>query len=307
MALNRLAALRAERQTQDPGSRPVSQEQDQGYELPVLGSSSSQANGTGNDFLNEISAIQDLISEFNDNVKKISTLHSRALGVVLEGEGQQTLALLDDQVAKTRDLGNQVKKRIEALKMQPIRHGQESKRDQITVVANQFMTALRSYTEVETDYRQKQRQRIERQVKIVKPDATAEEMKAVVDNAEGGEQIFASALTQTRRYGESRTAHREVQDRHEDIRKIERTLEDVAQLMNDMSVLIAQQDEIIGDIEDQTGQVERDTAKGQQHMDKAVASARSARRKRIIFFWLFILLLCIIGAIVGAVVGTRHS
>ncbi len=42
-------------------------------------------------------------------------------------------------------------------------------------------------------------------------------------------------LSSSTRYGESRTAYREVQDRHNDIQKIERTLEELAQLFNDVS------------------------------------------------------------------------
>lgn len=79
-------------------------------------------------------------------------------------------------------------------------------------------------------------------------------MTAVVDNTDGaGGQIFSQAvrspiptgstklinqrslqLSTSTKYGQSRTAYREVQDRHEDIKKIERTLEELAQLFNDV-------------------------------------------------------------------------
>jgi syntaxin 1B/2/3 len=36
------------------------------------------------------------------------------------------------------------------------------------------------------------------------------------------------------RYGESRRAYREVQERHEDIKRIEQTLGELAQLFNDV-------------------------------------------------------------------------
>lgn len=41
----------------------------------------------------------------------------------------------------------------------------------------------------------------------------------------------------TTRYGESRAAYREVQERHEDIRKIEHTLVELAQMFNDVRTL----------------------------------------------------------------------
>jgi syntaxin 1B/2/3 len=41
------------------------------------------------------------------------------------------------------------------------------------------------------------------------------------------------------RYGESRVAYREVQERHEEIKRIEQTLTELAQLFNDVGCLSA--------------------------------------------------------------------
>jgi len=46
-------------------------------------------------------------------------------------------------------------------------------------------------------------------------------------------------LLNSNRYGESRAAYREVQERHEDIKRIEKTLGELAQLFNDVGVLLA--------------------------------------------------------------------
>lgn len=57
-----------------------------------------------------------------------------------------------------------------------------------------FVDAIQAYQGVEQQYRVKYKQRMERQFKIVKPDATPEEIKAVV-NDEGGGQIFQQAVS----------------------------------------------------------------------------------------------------------------
>ena len=46
--------------------------------------------------------------------------------------------------------------------------------------------------------------------------------------------ILSFQLLNTNRYGESKAAYREVQERHKDIQKIERTLAELAQLFNDV-------------------------------------------------------------------------
>jgi len=131
---------------------------------------------------------------------------------------------------------------------------------------------------VEQQYRQKYRKRIERQFKIVKEDATPEEIQAVLNDDSGG-QIFSQALMNSNRYGESRAAYREVQERHQDVQRIEQTIAELAQLFNDMSIMVEQQSEVIDNIETTAASVEKDLEKGVGHTDKAISSARAARKK----------------------------
>jgi hypothetical protein len=46
--------------------------------------------------------------------------------------------------------------------------------------------------------------------------------------------IICAQLMNSNRYGESRAAYREVQERHEDIKRIEKTIGELAQLFNDV-------------------------------------------------------------------------
>ena len=47
--------------------------------------------------------------------------------------------------------------------------------------------------------------------------------------------VRQTQLMNSNRYGEAKSAYREVQERHEDIKKIEKTLTELAQLFNDVS------------------------------------------------------------------------
>jgi hypothetical protein len=61
-------------------------------------------------------------------------------------------------------------------------------------VKSKFVEAIQQYQSVEQQYRTKYKQRMERQFKIVKPDATPDEIKAVV-NDDGNGQIFQQAVS----------------------------------------------------------------------------------------------------------------
>ena len=69
----------------------------------------------------------------------------------------------------------------------------------------------------------------------MKSDATPEEIRAVVEDPEGGTQIFRNAVAQSGRYGEARLAYREAQDRNAEIKRLEASITQLGQLFNDVS------------------------------------------------------------------------
>jgi len=286
MARDRLAAMRAQQQGGGPGpnnsyptqasgggnsgggyqrrANPYAQQDDRSYEMSDVrdnsaGQYSAPVNGgdSMSAFYAEISSLQDSLRTFNDNVASISDLHSRSLNNTDDAAAQRNAAQLEELVADTSALSATLKRRIKALEKQggSGRDGQIRKQ-QTALVKSKFVEAIQSYQTVEQQYRTKYKQRMERQFKIVKPDATPDEVRAVVNDESGG-QIFSQALMNSNRYGESRAAYREVQERHEDIKRIEQTLGELAQLFNDMSVLVEQQEETIDVIETQAAAVEK--------------------------------------------------
>jgi len=311
MARDRLAAMRAQRQGGPQSSTNAASE----YEMSGLQAQDNITNGgraSSSDgmaqFYNQISSIQDELRRFDANVSRIGDLHSRTLNNTDEALSQQNAAALDELVAETRALCNQIKNQIRDLEKESVPPGQDPRirKNQTSLVRSKFVEALQNYQQVEQQYRSRYRQRVERQFKIVKPDATPEEVAAVIQSDEGaGGQVFAQALTSSTRYGESRAAYREVQERHENIRKIERTLAELAQLFIDMDVLVNQQEDMINAIETSATQVQKDTEAGLGQTEKAVEHARSARRKRWFCFLLFIVVLAAVGIAVGLTVGKK--
>ncbi|KAG8936578.1 Plasma membrane t-SNARE, secretory vesicle fusion [Tulasnella sp. 419] len=317
MARDRLAAMRAQQGNagyQQQYDNPYQQQPEtygdggRGYTGDNYAMNQYGGNGGGNDmsaFYEEISAIQDQLRTFNDNVARIGDLHSRSLNNIDDVAAQNNAAQLDALVEDTRALSGELKRRIKDLERKggSGRDGQIRKQ-QTGLVKSKFVEAIQSYQEVEKNYRTKYKARMERQFKIVKPDATPEEVRAVVNDEQGG-QIFAQALMNSNRYGESKAAYREVQERHQDIKRIEKTLTELAQLFNDMSVLVEQQDDTINTIETHAQQVNVDTEAGLKHTEAAVVSARAARKKRWICFIIILIILIIVGVVVGVVVSNN--
>ena len=79
--------------------------------------------------------IQDDISQFNGNVTRIQELHGRALDAADESTRQREGAVLDDLVAQTRQVSNQLKEKIQSLAAYPVSRPQDQsiRRDQVCV------------------------------------------------------------------------------------------------------------------------------------------------------------------------------
>ncbi|KAN0061940.1 hypothetical protein ACQY0O_005935 [Thecaphora frezii] len=309
---------------QYPNAPPAQQAYDQGqhnagYDAPPPAGGNAyemqnvvteKAGGDMNSFFGDISDIQDTIRMIEDNINKISDLHSKSLNNMDEASAQYAEQQLASVQQETSRLTNGVKNKIKTLESQTKRvppGGDKNVRNtQIGAVKNRFKETIQKYQQVEQNYRQKYRARAERQFKIVKPDATPQEVKAALDDDSNG-QIFSQALLNSNRHGEARGALREVQERHEDIKRIERTITELAQLFNEMSILVDEQDDALNVIQEQGQQVETDMQQGLQHTNKAVDSARKARKKRWICFWLLIIIIIIVAVAIVASICTQKD
>jgi len=322
MARDRLAAMRAQQANVSTNSyptqasseeyrpNPYAQKDSRSYEMADVGNSKTHLASSASPaddmpaFYTEISSIQDSLRRFNDNVAQIGDLHSRSLNNVDDAAAQRNAAQLEELVGETSALSATLKTRIKGLEAQKGsgRDGQ-IRLQQTTLVKSKFVEAIQNYQSVEQQYRTKSKQRMERQFRIVKPDATPEEVKAMVNDEQGG-QIFTQALLNSR-YTDSRAAYREVQERHEDIKRIEKVLTELAALFNEMSLLVEQQNEPIKAIAEDAVRIKDDTEAALQHTDKALISARAARKKRWICFFIILIVLAVVGIIVGVFVSRQ--
>ncbi|GAA5852389.1 hypothetical protein JCM9279_001185 [Rhodotorula babjevae] len=276
---------------------------------PMNGGSGSLIGSDLGPFFAEVESIQDEIKQLQYNINHVSELHSRRLASTDDQTQSATAAQLTQLTNQTTGLTNSIRNRITKLndinKKSPQGDPNFATRKlQIGNLQNGFKRALEEYNLVEKRSREKYRDRMARQIKIVKPDATDDEIKAAWEDSQGGAQIFSQALMTSRTSG-ARAAFAEVQSRNQDLRKIEETITELAQMMQDMATLVLEQDESVRMIETQAVQVNTDVEQGLDQTKKAVKSARAARRKRWICF--FILLIIIIVVVVVVVVEVLKS
>ncbi|SCV74074.1 BQ2448_6506 [Microbotryum intermedium] len=260
-------------------------------------------------FFAEVEEIQDDIKQLHQYVNQMSDLHSRRLATTDDAQQSESSAHLQELTQATSSLTNSIRDRITRLnnlnKQSPPGDAEFNTRKlQIGGLQNAFRRGLEEYNLVEKKSREKYRQRVERQIRIVKPDATQAEIKAAFDDQQAGQQIFSQALVSSRQSG-ARAAFAEVQSRNQDLRKIEETITQLAQMMQDMATLVLEQDDSVKQIEATAVQANTDVEQGLQQTQKAVKSARAARKKRI--FCAVLVAVIIIVVVVVVVIQVRKK
>ena len=98
----------------------------------------------------QISSIQDGLRTFNDNVNRISDLHSRSLNNMDDGAAQRNASQLDELVAETSALSTTLKRRIKALEKQggSGRDGQIRKQ-QVRILPLEEIASFTWYTSID--------------------------------------------------------------------------------------------------------------------------------------------------------------
>lgn len=257
---------------------------------------------TTDQFFQEVEEVKELNKRILNNITLIEELHGSALSNINEEQTEENAYRLEKVVKQTTKLNNQCKTKIKAIELSNARMPASSgdlpmRKTQHAALKKKFIETIQRYQDIERTYQQKYRQRVERQIKIVQPNATQDEIERVLDSDEPP-QIFAQSLMQSSRSGQARAVLSEVQSRHDDIKKIEKTILELHQLFVDMQMMVEQQAEVLNQIETHAENTVVDLERGNKDVDRAIVSAKATRAKKWICFVIFIILLIVGGILI---------
>lgn len=281
-------------------SNPSSYEMQTRYTSQVASAAQSDIS-TMEGYLAEVDDISTSIKTIHRNIDLISELHDASLVSINEQQWKQNSEQLSQFVEDTSNMNKSIKNRIQTLENSNAKHLKNSdlniRRAQTARVKKEFITCIQRYKDVENSFSQKYRQRVERQIKIVKQDVTDEELDEII-YSEQGNQIFAQSLMQNSRSGQAKAVLTEVTTRHDDIKRIQKTIFELAQLFEDMQMMVEQQGETLDQVEEHAQSAQGDLEQGVKQVSRAIVLAKSTRAKKWCCFVITIILAVIIAILV---------
>ena len=162
-------------------------------------------------------------------------------------------------------------------------------------LSQKFVAVARGYQKAQDDYKRKIQEKVARQVKVVKPEATMEEIDMTMRSGGGAGAVYRAAILQAGA-DPIAEAYNRVADKYKDVLKLERSVEELHQMFLDMAFLVEQQGEMLDQIEFQVNSAAEYIGEGNQQLGKALDYRKKARKK-----WCCII--CIVVVIMAAILG----
>ncbi|UKZ49395.1 hypothetical protein TrVGV298_003642 [Trichoderma virens] len=263
---------------------------------PLTQNAGGMAREDPNAIRNECRDISNTVRQVETNLEQIKVLQSRVLSDVDSSSSSQSNRQLDALTTETMATYRALADRVRQVKSKP--EGRSATNSgHVDRVDREVKAVITKYQTVESEFQAAVKQQMGRQYRIVRPEATEEEVQAAVNDTGNG-QIFSQALMQSDRQGRARAALSAVQDRHKELLKIEQQMTELFQLMQDLDTLVVQQDAAIVQIEQKGEEIVENLDKGNEEIAVAVTTARSTRKKKWICLGIVVAIIAIVVIIV---------
>ena len=248
-------------------------------EMAPLANNAGPPNSDPNAILNECRDIDSGINQVESNLEQLRMIQQRTLDDADSSASSQANRQLDSLSSETMALYRTLTDRVRKVKSSPDANSPRNSA-QVGRVDRRLKQAITQYQQVESQFRKRTQDQMARQYRIVRPDASEQEVREAVEDTSSGGQVFQQALMQSDRQGRARAALSAVQDRHKALVKIEQQMVELSQLFQDMDTLVVQQEAAVTQIEQKGEEVVDHLDKGNEEMGTAVKTARATRKKK---------------------------
>ena len=171
----------------------------------------------------------------------------------------------------------------------------------------EHVQAVKELQQQKQNYKDDVKKKVARQVRIVKEDATEEEIDAVMATG-GAEQLLEKAILSTSTLHTANDAVREVfeqaQDKFRDVLKLEQSVLELNQMMTDFALVVEQQGELLDQIEYNVHAAHEFVEGGNKDIEVAIDYQKSIRKKQCCILITVLILAVVLMAVLGVFNGS---
>lgn len=295
MPKDRLQALKAAQSDDDDGSDDIG--------VNVEGSRMD-------DFFHDVEQIRSDIDLIQNKVENVKHKHSAILSAPQTDEKMKQE--LEDLMSDIKKTANKVRAKLKVIEQNIEQDEKINKasaelriqKTQHSSLSRKFVEVMTEYNRTQTDYRERCKARIQRQLEITGKTTTNEQLEEMLES--GNSAVFTQGIMMDTAQAKQTLA--DIEARHNDIIKLETSIRELHDMFMDMAMLVESQGEMIDRIEYHVEHAVDYVQTATQDTKKALKYQSKARRNKIcIVVCLSLTVLIIVIVIVVLIVNQFSS
>ncbi|KAM6403261.1 syntaxin-1A [Rhynochetos jubatus] len=257
------------------------------------------------EFFEQVEEIRGFIDKISENVEEVKRKHSAILAS--PNPDEKTKEELEDLMSDIKKTANKVRSKLKSIE-QSIEQEEGLNRSsadlrirktQHSTLSRKFVEVMSEYNATQTDYRERCKGRIQRQLEITGRTTTSEELEDMLES--GNPAIFSSGIIMDSNI--TKQALNEIETRHSEIIKLENSIRELHDMFMDMAMLVESQGEMIDRIEYNVEHSVDYVERAVSDTKKAVKYQSKARRKKIMIIICCVILGIVIASTFGGIFG----
>lgn len=255
------------------GSNPKLRTAPRAHEMSSYGQTQTNNDNT---ILDECKDISRGIEDAEDNMARLAILQKRCLEDVDTSGQSDSKREVDLLTQAIMDQLRRLADRIRDIKTKPD-SGLSLNANQVDRVKRALEKAVGDNLRQEQAFREASQSQMERQIRIVRPDATDEEIRNAVEQ---NSPVFQQALMRGNRSKQAEQVFSAVKARHDEMLEVERKLGELLDLLENMNQLLVKQEVTVMAIDTHAENAAEDMVKANDELEVAVTTARKTRKKK---------------------------
>ena len=131
----------------------------------------------------------------------------------------------------------------------PIHHHNRVRENLCNTLTRKFIDEMKAYQASQQKYKSDIKKKVKRQVQIVNPDATDEDVDKVMQSEGGRDALYKQQILAGGVNDQVKTAYTKVASKYQDVLTLEQSVAELHQMFLDFALLTEQQGELLDQIE----------------------------------------------------------
>ncbi|KAK6744282.1 hypothetical protein RB195_011157 [Necator americanus] len=252
------------------------------------------------EFFEQVEEIRGSVDLIANNVEEVKKKHSAILSNPVNDP--KTKEELDELMASIKRTANKVRGKLKLIE-NAIEHDESAgagnadlriRKTQHSTLSRRFVEVMTDYNKTQTDYRERCKGRIQRQLDIAGKQVGDEDLEEMIESGNPG--VFTQGIITDTQQAKQTLA--DIEARHNDIMKLESSIRELHDMFMDMAMLVESQGEMVDRIEYNVEHAKEFVDRAVADTKKAVQYQSKARRKKIIILICVVILIAIAALII---------